>query len=346
MTKATRTEGGQGKQAALAACIFKQEHAVRRHFAKHALMASSILAMTIAASAGTVAPMPVVNPTSIQDAYNQINALNLDTIDVPIKAQRIATLYEEKISPLQTTERLATLNSDDLTLIFRAADTASFYLVEPRYVTDMELDLKTLESRGAAQDVDFAELYGAYVGLRQFDKAAGLKDAHPGMTVPALPKLSIKDVGSSEHEVLQVSPTDGSVSSAHVDFNKGPMIIVVGHPYCHFSQNAVAVIEGNPTLNDVFQRRSIWITPPSRNLDNQAVQEWNDKHTAIKFDIAYSRDAWKGLSTWETPVFYFYRDGILKDTVIGWPKGGNLPALRKGMESIGISDSHMTKVGD
>ena len=235
---------------------------------------------------------------------------------------------------------------DDLTLIFRAADTASLYLVEQRYVTDMELDLQALESRGAAKDVDFAELYGAYIELRQFDKAVSLKDAHPGMTVPALPKLSIMDMSPGEQEVLQVSPIDGSVSSAHVDVSKGPMIVVVGHPYCHFSQNAVAVIEGNPTLNDVFRRRAIWITPPSRILDNQAVQEWNDNHASIKFDIAYSRDSWKGISTWETPVFYFYRDGVLKDTVIGWPKGGNLPALQKGMQSIGILNANAAKTSN
>jgi len=37
---------------------------------------------------------------------------------------------------------------------------------------------------------------------------------------------------------------------------------------------------------------------------------------------------------------------VLKDTVIGWPKGGNLPALQKGMQSIGILNANAAKTSN
>jgi hypothetical protein len=274
--------------------------------------------------------------SSIKVTFNRLHAINVAAVDLPEKAGQIATIYAQQIEPLQRLDNVGSLKTDDIELLFRSADTASFYLMKSAYVEDMELDLRVLASHGVVEEWNYAELYGAYVGLREFDKARQLAASHPKMAVAALPEITLSPLGSSSHEVLRVSNSDGSVRNGTVDIGHGAVILVVGHPHCHFSQDAIAAIKGNRTLEKLFKEHSRWITPPARALDDQAIREWNARHDFAKYDVAYSRDAWPGIDTWETPVFYFYRDGVLRDTVIGWPKGGNLPALEHGIRSIGI----------
>lgn len=279
--------------------------------------------------------VPTKTFSPIETSFNKINAISAAFMQMPEKVDKISTVYAQEIKPLQRASTIDNLSTDDVALIFRAADYASFYAMKPDYVRDMELDIKAMASRGKAQNNDYVELYGAYVGLRDFDKARQLLKDHPGIQVPVLPALDVQ-AAPSAHEVLKISEADGSVKSAIVNLDHGATVVVVGHPLCHYSRNAVAAIEGDARLDHVFKEHSVWIAPPDRNLDDVLIKDWNAHHEFAKFAVVYSRAAWAGLNTWETPIFYFYKDGVLKDTLVGWPAEGNKAALEKGLHSIGI----------
>jgi hypothetical protein len=113
-------------------------------------------------------------------------------------------------------------------------------------------------------------------------------------------------------------------------------VIVLASTGCHFSANAARDIEADPLLRDLFREYGQWVAPPSEVTAFDAVREWNEAHPALRLGIAYDNAALPMVERFETPVFYFLDHGTVVDTVVGWPPGGNLDAIRRGLRKIDL----------
>ena len=112
-------------------------------------------------------------------------------------------------------------------------------------------------------------------------------------------------------------------------------MVVISHPLCHFSRNAMAAIEADPALSKAMAR-SLWLAPVDRKLNLEVIRQWNGEHPEHPMVIAFDRAEWPDFDSWSTPMFYFLRDGKLVSVVEGWPSEGNKEALLKAAEQIGL----------
>ncbi|MCX7513441.1 hypothetical protein [Frateuria sp. STR12] len=279
------------------------------------------------------AHLDTTKDATLDNSYHQIESISLK--DYPTTMERVQLLsdkYSELIKPWQS--KLSQLSPEQVATLFQAADLVGYYSGEPKFVDDMEADVSALEREGKATAHDRRDLYEAFLQTRQFNKARIFSAAHPDLSLEEIPKIDgakLEDRPSS----LLVSENGKSLAWHNVKIGSS-QIVVVSHPECHFTQNAVRYIEDHPALARVLAEHSTWIAPPGRSLDVDAISSWNRDHPSESIALASAQSDWPMISSWETPAFYFLKDGQLVETVIGWPKGGNTKALADGLRKIGL----------
>lgn len=281
----------------------------------------------------TVLDAANANYTALVNSYQKIEAISLR--DYPVTTDRAKLLlkkYYELIDPLQ--HKLLQMNAKEAAILFRTADLVSFYADEKDLVDDMEADIALLDDNNESLDRYYKDLYGAFLETRQFKKAGDFYSIHSRLGLEKVPAI----VGTKpEHgpAVLRIHPPENSLVWDPAPI-KPVQVVVVAHPECHFTQNAVRYIENHPALASALNKNSMWIAPPARQLDVQAISRWNELHPGESMALASSQSDWPMISSWETPAFYFLKDGRLKKTVIGWPEKGNAGNLVDGLREIGL----------
>ena len=248
------------------------------------------------------------------------------------KAEALEHFYADAFRGRQNASYIHTASPSEVEVLFQAANTVSFYTGKSAYAQDMALDLERLSRAGMATGDEYEDLYGAHLEARDFVQAEAVATQHLGGSIRSPTVLGTVD--SSKPAVL-LPRRDGSLQATPVAFAKN-QIVIVAHPLCHFTQNAVHYIEQHPGLQRVFAEHSLWVVPPDRKLDTTVVQQWNNHHPALPMSFAYNRFAWPHFDAWDTPVFYFLRDGNLVDTIAGWPTGGHAKDLNDALARLGL----------
>lgn len=137
---------------------------------------------------------------------------------------------------------------------------------------------------------------------------------------PALPEEAMSQFGR-----LVLVTKDGQRQWQHFRFPAGPAIVLVTHEACGFSANFQQYLQTQPTLAKVFASHSIQIASVGLQLnENPEI-----------YDI-YQESQWPEIDYWGTPAFYFYLDGRLQGSVLGWPKEGREAELKEHLERIGL----------
>jgi hypothetical protein len=246
---------------------------------------------------------------------------------------KLQAAYNELFSPLQDRHRLARLSSEELNILFTAANLTNFYAPSSTLVRDMSRDLRALETRGQVAPKQYSDMFRALVKLRLFDDANSLKREHPDAKVEELPLLELPPHNGAPR-VLRLSEDGKKLVAESVDVNRATSIVAIGSPVCHFTQNAIKDIDANDRLRDEFERHAIWIAPQDDQIRSNEFVEWNRQHPHQQMRIAYREDEFTFVSSWNTPTFYFMRRGKVVKTVTGWPTAGNLEALLAGMDLL------------
>jgi len=296
---------------------------------------------------------------SVNQRFNQLDGLNNSKFllsDPPTRdiAHLFRTTYNELFATLQTSRAVAKLTGADVGLLFRAAAEVQFYTDDPIYVAHMELDLNVLRNRHEASDTQYYQLYQAELGSRLFAQARELEQSHKSLVNPHLhsghgdvtissvmaPVPLLRDEsgdGRAGPTDLVLTP-DGRVLGRRVVLLKAPaQVIVVISPLCHFAQGGIHDIESDPALGTTFQRHAIWLVPPIGEPSFESVTEWNRVHPRSQMTFAYSLDEWWMLDRWETPTFYFFKDGKLVSEIVGWKGQQSKSKIELALASIGLN---------
>lgn len=277
-----------------------------------------------------VAPLP-------QQRLEALYALEADrSLTGRARGEAIAQRYREL---LPGDSRAAAGASDaELAAWFDAAHVVIIHQPEAQPARDLVRVLAALEARGLAEPAHYHAAQEGLLAARLLDEAQAFTREHAAQGLAPLPTFvtapglavdapSEWAVHPQRHELLR-RPVSGLPSTG---------IVVVGHPFCHFTQDAVRDIEADPLLAGLFAAHAKWIAPQSgRMRDVAAIQQWNRDHPDGAMTLAYRESDWPAIDYWGTPTFYFLRDGQVVEQVTGWPTEGRRAELLAGLRELGL----------
>ena len=277
--------------------------------------------------------------TSWEKSYLELEKVSRDNANSEHRAHLISNAYAKLFKGVASMD-LESVTSRDLHAMFMAAASVDFYETTDAHLSDLRRIIVALEDRHDATAGEIEKFYAALFQGRKFEEMAAYYAKHQeaGLAKPIIYRGPM--VGDVRHSVLKVAPAGNEVSGSQVDLDTGARILVVAHPLCHFTQNAMAAIESDPTLAKAFAQASVWVAPADRGVDLTPFQAWNGKHVGTPMSIAYAGTDWPEVRIWQTPTFIFLRDGKVTGEVIGWPKEGNFEALRQEMSKLHLLQTH------
>ncbi len=239
-----------------------------------------------------------------------------------VRNRGLADFYRKRFTAYQATEVLANMPDGDLRALMIAAQLAAFYSYDDTILDDAMTDLRLLDKRGLARTADFGEAYRLLIGNRRFDDARMFLDKHPSLNETPPPLLLGLRPGWHGAAEMRIGDAARTLVWTPVDLGKLPRIVVIGHPLCHFTQNAIRAIEADPTLNVLFARHAKWLAPQDQTTDFGLFGEWNLQHPEAATTITYRAAEFTLIDNWSTPMFYFIDDGRVVARITGWPKEG------------------------
>lgn len=211
---------------------------------------------------------------------------------------------------------------DDL---FRATALLAFYQPEEALLERMRCLHAALPPQALQEAEHHRPLRGALIELRHFEEANRLR-ARWAMPVAELPV--IRGVpATAGMEVLRLAEP-GAVERTALPAAAGWQVIALVHPYCGFSQRAMAAITSDPVHAWLLPYLHL-VVPPGRDWPERAMRAWNAQHPALPMQPAMPGAAMARFDLRQTPVFHLLRNGEPIATATGWPGNGEeLAALR------------------
>ena len=253
------------------------------------------------------------------------------------RAKALAEFYSTNIADEQKPAALQQLPANSVDLLFRATYDTAFYTYDQRYVQDMQADLDRLRALHADELRHYQDLYTTLVSVRDFDAARAVLASQPKASSDPAPDIVESLVDSGRPSALVLSESGSSATQQPIQLSGAIDIVVIGHPLCHFSHNAVAAIEADPRLNAVFARHAQWLMPQDGRMQPRVVAPWNVAHPLARMDYIYRQRDWPAIDTWSTPTFYFFKNGMLVGKLAGWaPNGDGERALRGELKKLGL----------
>ncbi|HEX7060607.1 MAG TPA: hypothetical protein VF200_01490 [Woeseiaceae bacterium] len=195
-----------------------------------------------------------------------------------------------------------------------------------------------LEEKGWADDRLTGYMHRLLLTFRRFDEAKAFRQSHPQQGLPAAPPIIplSSTSGDDVRTVLRFINNGSALEREAVDWQSSSKVIVIGHPECHFSRDAVAAIASDPELAKAMSTVAIWLTPAFTSLTDGSVVVWNKENPTYAYRYVESDADWPEVNYWGTPSFYFIKQGELVKKVVGWPEDGRTDELWAGLRAIGL----------
>lgn len=261
-----------------------------------------------------------------------------DNSDGIAREKRIRQIYETSPLPKLDEQERNRLSADDARLAFEAANIATLHTLDQAFAHDQVDAFDDLERKGIATDLQAKDTFKSLIAVRDFAGADTFSKSHPNAALPPRPAFvpARRDGATPGSSELVVSDHGRTLIQHNTAIGKRTGILVISHPLCHLTQNAVRDIEADPALRKLFTAHSKWLAPQGRDLDFSIFSNWNAQHPTLPMTVAYQKSEWPTVTDWDTPVFYFIRDGQVVSTVAGWPQEGRKEALQKAAKQVGL----------
>jgi hypothetical protein len=285
--------------------------------------------------------------TRIESGYNRLksaeqNLMNLHPSDA-VKASAIRAAYDEFVGPAQRSAKLRDTPEEDLRLLYSSARLAAFYTLDEKYVAYMAHDADELARRRNDTTLDLRETYEAFLGVRNFAAAKAFLADHPEIGAENVPGVSGNPAGGAP---AVLTFTESGIARRSLDLKSGLHVVVVGHPTCHFTQAAVDAIEKDDELRALLGKYATWVAPQDLRFTSDLYRSWNRSHPGQALSLVDKRQDWPAsMDDWSTPTFYFFNDGKLRATVVGWPATGRRKELLDAFSAIGLPNSTVQPEG-
>ncbi|WP_115717772.1 hypothetical protein [Gallaecimonas mangrovi] len=219
------------------------------------------------------------------------------------------------------------LNSKDLHRLYSYIDEIAFYTKEEAHVDLLSKILYEKARRkeyitNIAQDV-----YNKYIVSRNLEKASKI-DSDFNVKI----KSNYIYHHYDDRGLLKLK--NGIFEVENITTKNDSKIIVISSPFCHFSNNFLDWIEGKKETLDTFKNKATFIIPSNSTLDKNPMKIFKKLHPWTNVGIAYKESEWPEIKNWDTPTFYFYKNGNVVDIIYGWPKKGRADELKNALENL------------
>jgi hypothetical protein len=240
-------------------------------------------------------------------------------------AQRIALVFSELQFSVDVA-RVSKLKNVELDQLFGALTFAALYTGEASYVPQMRQTLEEIERREIMSPNQILAMHKAYILSRDFNAAQELSARHQHHDMDRIPTFT--SVVRSDYTGPTAWAVENGQHLVRKQVQAATGVLVIAHPGCRVSRNAVRAILDSPTATQIFAKTAVWLVPHAAELPLQMIRDWNENHSDIgALMIPHSRDEWPQVDYWGTPAFYFLRDGIVVEKVIGWPEERQIDEL-------------------
>lgn len=287
-------------------------------------------------------PRPAIDDQTasmLEPAYDHVLGAAGQAAGNAESGQAISRSYAAEFAPEQSRARLHALGDRDVELLFRAATLAFRATSQPDYLADMRRDFAELDRRHRIDRPHVDDLHDALLITHHADEARTLLATHPAIERGPPPLMrSFNRIRNSQPSLWIATLDTHKRELVRFRFNiRAPaQVIVLASTSCHFSANAAHDIDADPLLRDLFREYAQWVAPASEVVAFDAVRDWNRAHPSLRLGIAYDNATLPMAERFDTPTFYFLDHGTVVDTVVGWPAGGNLEAIRRGLRKIDL----------
>ena len=280
----------------------------------------------------------VANDESLSTRFSRLEQVERGSFtgDMTEKKREDLIIFTyERLFPYDSS-RIPGMSTEDIQASFKAAYLASFYGIKRKDIQQLEAYFTALDARNALRAKDFANLHAVYIEARMFTEANEIRAEHPELNLEEAPRL-VNRTGRVDGRPSKLALADDNSSMLYetVDL-RGKKLVVVGHPLCHFSADAIKEISHRDDLAQRF-KNAIWIAPPSMRLNVAQMRSWSRTYPASPIAYVDKREDWPMFDAWATPTFYFLTDGKVVAKVQGWPPQGGEAALDKAFEAWNAS---------
>lgn len=151
--------------------------------------------------------------------------------------------------------------------------------------------------------------------------------------------ISVKSVHGSSltNNALAELINADSILVKDIDINDGSKIIVVGSPFCAFSNSLITWLRQSSNLkNSIYANNFIWVIKQNSSPLYEDILSYNQESSFVNYQLVYDRSKWDLFSVWDTPTIYFYKNGKLKHQLVGWPHDGREDSFYKGLALVGL----------
>jgi hypothetical protein len=223
------------------------------------------------------------------------------------------------------------ISDDDIVGLFRTTYISGFYYPSDSVGDAIWLYLFEMKRRGIDKDYYYSEAFSYYVKSRDFSRANKLAHIHHVDGMEGLPKIVLSPVKANRFIVWKYLKSADQIERSSIDL-RGRHIVVVAHPLCHFTVNAVSAIESDVVLRNAFVG-SVWVSPPNEKIQMDVFSKWNRLHPIESMSVVDKVGEWPIFDVWATPTFYFVKDAKVIDVISGWPPAGGLDNFERKLES-------------
>lgn len=258
----------------------------------------------------------------------------------------VAEQYRKLFLGYQNQATIERLPADGLHELYNATIQVVFFNIEnPRYRSYLQLDYTILKRRHLATTKDVTEFFDILVSARLFDRARRFAQQYPEAHLPQLPVVKqAENLTPGLPTELAVSVTKRELVRQSVDIGKEAKVVLIVNPLCHFAQHGIQAINTDPKLRAIFEKDTVWLGPAGNSLFFDAYQHWNRQHPKEQIGIAYLPSEWPMINSWGLPTFYFFKNGVLVEKLIGWwttvPPGkvgyGSVATIKMALRKIGL----------
>jgi hypothetical protein len=258
-------------------------------------------------------------------------------VPLQMRARLLGVLYGTLFGFVPAPSALDDASDRDLHTLYNAASRTEHYTGSVAGIRDMRLIMSALEHRGLASEDEVGRLHQALIGARQLTEADEVATQHPQLSLKRLPVLrEEKDLVPGWPTELALDQNSHEFLRQRVDMRQPAQVIVIGSPFCHFSEDAVRDIAADSTLREAFLAHAKWLTTPESRFDWDVFQKWNLAHGGLEYTLMFKRDEWPMIDPEGTPTFYFFKNGVLQARVEGWPTGGRKLELVAALRHVGL----------
>jgi hypothetical protein len=231
---------------------------------------------------------------------------------------------------------LSHLSDGDVKEYFDIEHLAAAYILKPRYAVGMRGAVDEMVRRKLDVTQQQPALVKIYVAARMLDDATEYAALVNDSRV-SLPRFDDEAFSTSAHPTLWYVSGDASdVLRYSFPLDEGVRVVVSGHPWCHFSRNAAKDIEANAKVAALMERYAIWVVPQHPMPNFTDIAQWNMQHPRLRMRIAYRAEEWRDITSWATPIFYFFKDGRLVDSITGWQNAKQSDRLLAAFHTVGV----------